>query len=189
MWRVHHSLNPLVSFQCLQEALSIEKDWRTISLCPKCQSHFPPLPKYRNFDVLTSSSSIKKLLNILLVCLWRPQTTSWEENEDKMPVISCGPFLLMTAERSIYLEQSSGRHLCHSEGLCLIHTRSLHSFRFLHLLDLSKQAFSYIFHTGLSETNFCAKHSPFKKDLWIICFADSSLARLYANSLTFTDLT
>ncbi len=166
MWWVHHSLNTLVSFQCLQEALPIEKDWRTISLCPKCQSHFPPLRKYRNFDVLTSSSSIKKLLNILLVRLCRPQTTSWEVNEDKLPVISCGSFLLTTAERSIYLEQSSGRHLCHNEGLCLIHTLSLHSFRFLHLLDLlSEQSFSYIFHTGPSKTNFCAKHSPFKKGL------------------------
>lgn len=120
MWRVHHSLNPLVSFQCLQEALSIEKGWRTISYCPKCHSHFPPLRKYRNFNVLTSSSSIKKALEhsvctalkllhgkqmktkclsclVVLFCWWQQKDQSlWNISQDSTCLIvrACAWFIL-----------------------------------------------------------------------------------------------
>lgn len=33
---------------------------------------------------------MNKALNVLLVCLRSAQTTSWEANEDKTPVIRCG---------------------------------------------------------------------------------------------------
>lgn len=145
MWPVHNSLNPLVS---LVFACPLKRAEGQFPFVLNVTHSFLPSISIEIFMCWHLQVVLKKLLNILLVCLRSPQTTSCEANEDKMPVIFCGPFLLMTAERSVYLEQSSGQSLCRCEGLCMIHTFILHSFQFsflMHFLDLlSKQSFSHI---------------------------------------------